>query len=85
MDSLEEMAVKLSITGFSDQIFTFAEKYLDFLIECANEDGFNKKTVIQSVNKIKQEYANNNTEVDERATHNRLLMLIPHTFHDKLM
>ena len=35
--------------------------------------------------KIKSLYANGNLEVDDHAMNNRLLFLIPHTFHDSLM
>ena len=59
--------------------------YIDLLLQCANETGFDRSSVMHSIEKIKSEYANNNNEVDDRAMHNRLLMLIPHTFHDRLM
>ena len=79
------MAVNLKVTGFSDKIFVFAKTYIELLLWCANKDGFDKASVLQAIEKCKQDYANNSTEVDEKATHNRLLMLIPHSFHDKLM
>ena len=79
------MAVNLRIFGFSDKLFEFVKIYIELLLECANEKGFDRRRVMHSIEKIKSEYANNNIEVDDRAMHNRLLMLIPHTFHDKLM
>ena len=79
------MIIKLQITGFSDKIFEFAKIYIDLLVESAKEDGFEKGVVRHSIEKIKSRYANNNNEVDDKATNNRLLMLIPHTFSDKLM
>ena len=85
MSTIEEMAVRISISGFSDKLFDFTKIYIDQLFKCAEDNHFMKKSVIQSMAKNKQIYANNNVEVDEKASHNRLLMLIPHSFHDKLM
>ena len=78
------MAVNLKISGFSDNLFKFAEMYIKILMESAEKE-FDQDTVRHSVEKIRTEYANNNNEVDDKASHNRLLMLIPHSFHDKLM
>ena len=78
------MVINLKISGFSDQIFEFAKDYIQLLLESANE-GFDSGTVRNSIEHIRTEYANNNIEVDDKATTNRILMLIPHTFHDKLM
>ena len=77
------MAINLSVTGFSDRAFEFAKAYIDLLLESANKDGFERSSIQHSIEKIKSEYANSGDTVDEKATNNRLLMLIPHTFHDK--
>ena len=81
MESVEEMAVHVRITGYSDKLFDFAQTFLDIMFECAKEDGFEETQVINSIEKIKSEYANSNLEVGEQATNNRLLFLLPHTFH----
>ena len=85
LKSVEEMAVNLKISGFSDNLFKFAKEYIKILVDSAVKDGFVKNNVRHSIEKIRSEYANNNNEVDDKAGHNRLLMLIPHSFHDKLM
>ena len=79
------MAVNLSITGFSDKIYEFASIYIQLLFDCAKEKGFEANSVKHSIQKKKSVYANNNIEPDDKATHHRILMLIPHTFHDKLI
>ena len=79
------MVIQINIVGFSDKIFEFAKIYLGILHESANEDSFQKSVVRHSIEKIKTRFANNNNEVDSKAVNNRLLMLIPHTYSDKLM
>ena len=51
--SIEEMAVHLRISGFSDKLFEFAQSYIDILIECAKDNGFKSRDVRQSIAKIK--------------------------------
>ena len=79
------MAIKINITGFSDNIFDFAKVYTDLLLKCANEMAFLPGDIKNSIEKLRSEYANSNNDVDAKASNNRLLMLIPHTFHDKLV
>ena len=80
------MAMSIQIEGFSDKVFAFAEIYIKLLLTTAQEkDGFRKSSIKSSIEKIRTEYSNNNNEVGDKASHNRLLMLIPHSFHDKLM
>ena len=55
------------------------------MLDCAKEGGFDDSQVLNSMEKVKQEYANSNLEVEDHAVNNRLLFLIPHTFHDSLM
>ena len=55
------------------------------MLECAQKDGFDEEQVKNSIEKKKTEYANNNIEASSYAANNRLLFLIPHTFHDSLM
>ena len=55
------------------------------MFECAKEDGFEESQVVNSIESIKSDYANSNVEVGEQATNNRLLFLVPHSFHDSLM
>ena len=55
------------------------------MFECAKEGGFDEAQVVNSMEKIKSEYANSNLEVGDQATNNRLLFLLPHTFHASLM
>ena len=86
MESWEEMAVILEIKGFSDKIFEFARAYIDIFIGCAEDNGFDRESVMHSIAKNKDAYlAGYNGELEDKAAHNRLLMLIPHTFHDKCM
>ena len=83
--NVEEMAISLNFRGFSDKLFQFAEIFIDILLECAKEGGFDDEQVMNSIEKRKSEYANTNIDVDEHATNNRLLFLLPHTYHDSLM
>ena len=85
MSSIEEMAVNLRIKGFSDKLFEFAAAYIDIMLECARPGGFDEDQVLNSMEKKRSKYANNNIEVDSHAFNNRILLLIPHTFHDTHM
>ena len=38
--SVEEMAVNLNFSGYSDKLFDFIDQYLDILIECSKIGGF---------------------------------------------
>jgi len=82
LNSVEEMALNIKVTGFSDKIFEFTKIYIEEMLSCA-EDGFDRADVLQSIEKIKVEYTNNIAGGEDLAVHNRLLMLIPHTYHDK--
>ena len=79
------MAVHLRIKGYSDKIFEFAKIYIDLILESAEEGSFSREVTRQSIEKVKTEYANSDASVDSKSTANRILMLIPHTFHDRLM
>ena len=52
MRSVEEMAVNLHFSGYSDKLFTFIDDYLNILLECA-EDGFDNDQILNSVEKKK--------------------------------
>ena len=80
------MAVILEIKGFSDKILQFAQDYIDIFIGCAEDNGFDRASVLHSIAKKKTAFnAGYNGELDDKAAHNRILMLIPHTFHDNCM
>ena len=38
--STEEMGVHLRFSGYSEKIFEFANTYIDIMLECAKEGGF---------------------------------------------
>ena len=84
-ESTEEMGIHLRFSGYSQKIFTFATRYIDIMIECAKKGGFEEGQVDNSIEKVKTELYNANFEVDDVATNNRLLYLLPHTFHHNLM
>ena len=79
------MAVSLKISGYSDKIFTFAETYINILLECAKQGGFEETLILNSIEQCKSQYANNNVDVRDHTVNNRFLFLFPHTFHDGLM
>ena len=85
IEELEEMAIGLTFKGFSDKLFIFAEIFIDIMFECAKECGFDNDQVLNSIEKCKIEKANSNIEVDSYAVNNRLLFLLPHTFHSSLI
>ncbi len=84
MTSVEEMGVNLHFEGYSDKLFTFIEEYLDILFECSEKD-WTPDEVLNSVETIGAEYTNSNLDVADHATNNRLLFLIPHTYHNSLI
>ena len=75
------MAVNIEIKGYSDKLFEFAKTYIEIMLSCARPGGFKKEQVINSMEKKRAKYANSDVEVDAHAFNNRLLLLIPHTFH----
>ena len=79
------MAVKIRIQGFSDKLFEFAQTFIDIMLECATKDGFDSEQVIHSIEKKRVKYANSNIEVENHAMNNRILLLIPHTYHESMM
>ena len=58
MASVEEMGIRLNISGFSDKLFEFAKNYIDILLGCA-EDGFLRENMMHSIAKKKSEYESN--------------------------
>ena len=64
MKSYEEMQICINIKGFSDNLLKFAVEYIDILLACAKENGFERDTVRQSIAKMKTEYSNSNNELD---------------------
>ena len=80
--SLEDIGVRITIRGYSDKLMDFARIYLDKLIECGVKQGFEKRVLLQSMEKKKESYSNNNLEADYRGHNNRDLFLKPHKFHD---
>ena len=83
--TVDDLAVRIKITGYSDTIFDFAKIYLDTMIDCAKPGGFDKNTVMNSMDKKKTAYQNANAEADIRATNNRLLFLVPHSYHATIL
>ena len=55
------------------------------MLECAKKGGFDHEQVMHSIEKKRAKFANSNIEVENAALNNRILLLIPHTFHDSLM
>ena len=55
------------------------------MLECARPGGFNQTQVMNSIEKKKTMYTNDLMECADYAMHNRLLFLLPHTFHNDLM
>lgn len=84
-ESVEEMAVRVWISGYSQKLFEFAETFIEIMLECAKPGGFEHTQIMNSIEKEKSNYANRNLDCTEYATHNRLLFLLPHTFNDKRM
>ena len=85
MESVEEMAVRLKLSGYSDKIFEFAETYIDIMLGCAKQGGFEESLIWNSMEQCKAAHSNSNYEVSDHSTNNRLLFLLPHTFHEGLM
>ena len=79
------MGVHLRFSGYSEKIFEFAKTYIDIMLECAKKDGFEESQVDNSIEKVKTDIYNQNFEVDAQASNNRLLYLLPHTFHSELI
>ena len=42
LNSLDDLAVKVEVSGYSDRLFEFAEIFFDILFRCAN-DGFSEQ------------------------------------------
>ena len=58
-ESIEEMGVRLRIAGYSDKIFDFAECFIAILFKSA-EKGFEHSDVMNSIEAMGSEFANNN-------------------------
>ena len=84
-ESVEDMAVRIKITGYADKILIFIKMFLDIMLECAKPGGFEKSLVMNAIESKKAYYANDNSNVADHAANNRLLFLFPHTFHNSLM
>ena len=54
--NIDDIAVRINITGYSDKIFEFAKTYLDILFEYAKSNSFDKTTLANSMEKKKQAY-----------------------------
>ena len=85
ISSVEEMAFRIFISGYSDKILDFIKEFLDIVHECAKLGGFEKKLVENAMGKKKSDFANSNADVSNHSANNRLLFLLPHTFHNSLM
>lgn len=83
--SVEDLAVRINISGYSDKILNFVKQFLDIMQECAKLGGFEKTLVDNVMGDKKSEFANANSQVGDHATNNRLNFLFPHTFHSSLM
>ena len=84
IENVDECALDIEISGFSQKIFNFAELFIDMLLDSANTE-FDHLQVLNSLQKLKNEYANANVEVTDHTTNNRNLFLYPHTFHSSLI
>ena len=85
ISSEEEMAFRIFIAGYSDKLLIFVKEFLDIVHECAKLGGFEKTLVENVMGKKKSDYANANSAVSDHSANNRLLFLLPHTFHNSLM
>ena len=79
------MAIRFYISGYSDKILIFVKEFLDIVYECAKLGGFDKTVVENVMGKEKSDCANANSSVTDHSSNNRLLFLLPHTFHDSLI
>ena len=59
------MGVHLRFSGYSEKIFEFANTYIDIMLECAKEGGFEDAQVDNSIEKVKTEFYNQNFEVED--------------------
>ena len=84
LNSLDEQAIQIKIHGFSDKLLDFAQICLDIITRCAMKD-FDESQIANSIESVKAECANSNYDVGDRSANNRLLFLLPHTFHDSLL
>ena len=84
-ESVEDMAVRIRITGYADKILVFIKMFLDIMLECAKPGRFEKSLILNAIETKKAYYANENSNVADHAANNRLLFLFPHTFHASLM
>ena len=85
MKTIDEMAINLKFSGYSDKLFNFAEIFIEIMLECARKEGFESDQVMNSIEKTKATFANSNIEVSSHAEHNRKLFIMPHLFHDLLI
>ena len=81
LTNVDDMAVCLELTGFSDKLFAYSEIVIDILLEHAKEGSFDRDIIMNSIEKKKIKCANSSIDVEEHATSNRLLYLLPHTCH----
>ena len=49
METVEEMAVRVKLSGYSDKIFEFAETYIDIMLGCAKQGGFEESLILNSM------------------------------------
>lgn len=85
LESVDDMGVRIKTSGYSDKIFDFTKILLDMVFECAKAGAFPKSTVMNAMTVVRAECQNSNDDAEARAANNRLLFLLPHTYHDGIL
>ena len=84
-ESVDDIAFNIKIAGFSDKLLLFAKILLEIVRACAEEDGFRKADLLDSIEEVRADYANSNIQAVDWMTNNRTNFLMPHTYHTSLM
>ena len=61
--NIQDMAIGLEFSGFSDKLFEYAEAVIDIILEYAQECGIDENTVRGSIEKKKASSSNRNVDV----------------------
>ena len=86
VESINESGLRIKISGYSQKILDFAECFFSILFECADPTkAFDRNDMMNSLESVAGDYANDNQDVKRLANHNRQLVLLPHKFSDLLV
>ena len=81
LSNIDDMAVCLEFSGFSDKLFEYAEIVIDIILNYAQQCGQDETALRGSIEKKKVSYSNRLVNVENHASCNRMLYLLPHTQH----